>query len=41
MLSLTMSEIQTLDKQIDQLLECKPISEQEVKQLCDKVSFPS
>lgn len=34
---LSMAEIQMLDKEISQLGECKPLSETEVKQLCDKV----
>jgi len=33
-----MSEIGTLDRQIQQLHEYKPIAENEVKNLCDKVS---
>ncbi len=35
---LSMSEIGTLDRQIQQLHDYKPISENEVKALCDKVS---
>jgi len=35
--SLTMSDIQMLDRQVSQLMECKPLSETDVKQLCDKV----
>ncbi len=35
--ALSMSEIQSLDKEITQLMECKPLTETEVKQLCDKV----
>ena len=35
---LNMSEIQTLDKHIEQLNGYKPITENEVKGLCDKVS---
>jgi serine/threonine-protein phosphatase 2A catalytic subunit len=31
-------EHKDIDKQIEQLMECKPLSEQEVKELCDKVS---
>ena len=34
-----MEEISTLDRQIDQLYDYKPIPENEVKALCDKVSF--
>lgn len=30
-------DISTLDKQIEQLIDFKPIPEHEVKQLCDKV----
>jgi hypothetical protein len=33
-----MDEISTLDKQIEMLLDYKPIPEHEVKGLCDKVS---
>lgn len=33
-----MTEIGTLDRQIQQLHEYKPIAENEVKNLCDKVS---
>ena len=33
-----MSEIGTLDRQIQQLHDYKPIPENEVKNLCDKVS---
>ena len=35
------SEIGTLDRQIAQLNEYKPIPENEVKNLCDKVSLTS
>lgn len=35
---LSMEEISTLDRQIDQLYDYKPIPENEVKALCDKVS---
>jgi hypothetical protein len=35
---LTMDDIALLDRQIEQLLDYKPIPEHEVKQLCDKVS---
>ena len=34
---LNMNDIQGLDKQIEVLMECKPLSETEVKQLCEKV----
>jgi len=34
---LSASEIENLDKQIEQLMECKPLSELEVKNLCEKV----
>lgn len=36
---LSMSDIETLERQIDQLSEYKPIAEHEVKHLCDKVSL--
>lgn len=36
---LSMSDIGTLDRQIQQLHDYKPIPENEVKALCDKVSF--
>ena len=36
---LSMSDIETLERQIDQLSDYKPIAEHEVKQLCDKVSL--
>lgn len=32
-------DISTLDRQIEQLMDYKPIPEHEVKQLCDKVSI--
>ena len=41
------ADIHVLDKQIETLMECKPLSENEVKQLCERVSslpiwlFPS
>ena len=38
---LNTSEIGTLDRQIAQLNEYKPIPENEVKNLCDKVSLTS
>jgi hypothetical protein len=34
---LNMGEIGNLDRQIEILLECKPLSETEVKQLCERV----
>jgi hypothetical protein len=34
---LNMAEIHNLDRQIETLMECKPLSENEVKQLCDRV----
>lgn len=34
---LNLDEISVLDKQIETLLECKPLSENEVKRLCDRV----
>ena len=34
-----MSDFSNLDKQIEQLMNCKPLLEQEVKSLCDKVSI--
>ena len=34
---LNMNDITILDKQIETLMECKPLSENEVKNLCDKV----
>ena len=34
---LSSSESSNIDKQIEQLFQCKPLSEQEVKGLCDKV----
>lgn len=37
--SLSITDIQLLDRQITQLNECKPLSENEVKQLCDKVKL--
>jgi hypothetical protein len=38
---LSMTEIGTLDRQIAQLHDYKPIPENEVKNLCDKVSLYS
>ena len=34
-----MSEYSALDRQIEQLMDCKPLSLPEVKQLCEKVTF--
>lgn len=34
---LSQGEINNLDRYIEQLLQCKPLSEVEVKTLCDKV----
>ena len=34
-------DISTLDRQIEQLMDYKPIPEHEVKQLCEKVSHLS
>jgi hypothetical protein len=36
--TLTMDDIELLDRQIEQLTDYKPIPEHEVKILCDKVS---
>ena len=36
---LNTSDIGNLDKQIETLLECKPLSEAEVKNLCEKVKI--
>ena len=36
-----LEDISVLDRQIDQLMDYKPIPEHEVKALCDKVSFLS
>lgn len=36
---LTMDDISTLDRQIEQLYDYKPIPENEVKGMCDKVSL--
>ncbi len=33
----TMGDIGNLDRQIEILMDCKPLSETEVKQLCEKV----
>ena len=35
---LNVSEIPALDKQIETLMECKPLAENEVKALCERVS---
>ena len=34
----TMGDIGNLDRQIEILMDCKPLSETEVKQLCEKVA---
>ena len=34
---LSTGDIGNLDRQIEILMDCKPLSETEVKQLCDKV----
>lgn len=36
---LNMGEIGNLDRQIETLMECKPLSETEVKQLCERVKI--
>ena len=33
------NEVANLDRQTEQLLECKPLKEIEVKHLCEKVSL--
>lgn len=38
---LHMNEIHVLDKQIETLMECKPLPENEVKILCERVGFSS
>jgi hypothetical protein len=38
---LSMTDIGNIDRQIEILMECKPLSETEVKQLCEKVPLPS
>lgn len=35
---LNTSEVGNIDKQIEQLMQCKPLSEIEVKLLCEKVT---
>ncbi len=37
--SLTSSDVSNIDKWIETLLDCKPLSEHEVKLLCEKVNF--
>ena len=37
--TISLEDISVLDRQVDQLMDYKPIPEHEVKQLCDKVSF--
>jgi hypothetical protein len=39
MSTLNIEDITTLDRQIEQLYDYKPIPEHEVKHLCDKVSL--
>lgn len=34
---INLHEISSLDKQIEQLYQCKPLNESEMKQLCEKV----
>jgi hypothetical protein len=41
MSKLTKNEISDLDKWIEQLKECKPLEECQVKILCEKVIFPN
>ena len=41
MSKLTKNEISDLDKWIEQLKECKPLEECQVKILCEKVIFPT
>lgn len=36
---LKLSEINDIDKQIEILFECKPLTESEVKELCEKVKI--
>ena len=36
---LSLSEIQILEKQISMLFDCKPLSEDEVRNLCEKVKI--
>ena len=38
-LKLSPADISNIDKQIETLLECKPLSEAEVKALCEKVNL--
>lgn len=35
---LKMGEIHNLDRQIETLMECKPLPENEVRALCDRVN---
>ena len=37
MTNLSTSEIKELDRQIEQLMECKPLPENEVKKICERV----
>jgi hypothetical protein len=34
---LSLNDIHVLDRQIETLMECKPLPENEVKQLCERV----
>lgn len=36
---LNVADINILDKHIEILMDCKPLSENDVKQLCEKVKF--
>lgn len=36
-MAISSSDIGNLDKYIEQLMDCKPLSESEVKSLCEKV----
>jgi len=38
MATLSPADVGNLDKYIEQLMECKPLAEAEVRQLCEKVS---
>ena len=33
---LSMTDIECLDRQVQQLMDCKPLAENEIKQLCEK-----
>ena len=41
MATLNSTDIGNLDKYIEQLMDCKPLGESEVKQLCEKVILSS